>query len=300
MSPIRIRRPGPLDLLVGVTLLLTGATGCQPWIPPFPPTPPPTPIDFARAEGLATMLFDLTDNQNVSDDELRQRYSGNGQTAYVISTVFSGDTAPSRYMLIVNDAQRTQTVALAGTNTGLQWLLDFYTVPTFVTDLNAAVHGGFDLAALTVMNDAVPRLNVDYPTTIAGYSLGGAIACLLTRYLRNDGFQVDSVITFGQPRITDPAGVATFADVPLLRFLNNEDPVPYFPDGNYTQFGPVVVLYNGPDYAYLDPNDPLYDLVFIQPRTPLGPTDPTEHLAPPYLSRLRAKLSGANQVVYHW
>lgn len=287
--------------LMWAVVVLSALTGCasNPFFPPIPPTPPPEPIDFTQAETLATLLFDLTDNENVTDEELRSRYTGNGVTAYVLSTVFTGDTAPSRYMLIVDDIQRKQTIALAGTNTGYQWLVDFYTTPTYVPDLGTEVHGGFNIAALIVMNDVLPRLNIDYPITLTGYSLGSAIACILTRYLQIDGYEVGSVITFGQPRITDPDGIALFADVPLLRFVNGEDPIPYFPDGDYTQFGPVVVLYDGPDYAYLAPNTQDYAAAGgVGGQAPLGRTDPDGHLAPPYLSRLRSKLSDATQVPY--
>lgn len=283
-----------------VLLPLLASCSTSPFFPPIPPTPPPEPIDFAQAQTLATLLFDLTDNEFVTDEALRQRYTGNGVTAYVLSTVFTGDTAPSRYMLIIDDVQRTQTIALAGTNTGYQWLVDFYTTPTYVPDLGAAVHGGFNIGALVVMNDVLPRLNIEYPVTLTGYSLGSAIACLLTRYLQIDGYQVDAVITFGQPRITDPGGVDMFADVPLLRFVNGEDPIPYFPDGDYTQLGPVVVLYDGPDYAYLAPGTPDYIAAGgVGGLRPLGRTNPTEHLAPPYLSRLQSKIDGATQVPYH-
>jgi triacylglycerol lipase len=36
-------------------------------------------------------------------------------------------------------------------------------------------------------------------------------------------------VTFGQPKVTTEAGVARFRDLPLLRVVNHDDPVPLLP-----------------------------------------------------------------------
>jgi hypothetical protein len=53
------------------------------------------------------------------------------------------------------------------------------------------------------------------------------------------------VITFGQPKVTTEAGVARFRELPLLRVVNHDDPVPNLPwetpgaarGGFYRHFG---------------------------------------------------------------
>jgi hypothetical protein len=244
-----------------ITAVLLGA-GCTPQEGTIE-TPAP-PIDFAKAARLAQMLFDLSNNANISDAELVQRYQTPDNEVLVVSAVFPGDTLPSRYMFIKDHAASTQTVYLSGTNTGALWRFDFDLETYYELDFHASVHRGFNNAALTVMDDLLPRLELDYTTTITGYSLGGAMAVLLSQYLILDGYTVNDVVTFGQPQITGASGVTDFLDLPLLRFVNRNDPVPRLPPNGFTgpedfvPFGPEVILYDGPYYAYMTEDNPYY------------------------------------------
>lgn len=290
---------------IGVGGMLLLLAGCTPWVQQFtpiggqPPAPPPAPIDFAHAAELLALLADLTDNLGVPDAALREKYGRDGADAIVISTTFDGDSAPSRYMLIIDHARRHQTVVLAGTNTRYQWILDFDTQPYAETDFGAPVHRGFNTAALVVLTDCLQRLEPDYPVTLTGYSLGGAIACLLGRYLQLAGFEVDEIITFGQPQITTAAGRAAFAGLPVMQFVNADDPIPFFPGGDYVHFAPVVVLFNGPFFAYVAPSDPDYPRATTRPRGPLHPSlNALDHVSERYLQTLAAKIDHAVQTDY--
>ena len=66
-------------------------------------------------------------------------------------------------------------------------------------------------------------------------------------------------MTFGQPKVTNRAGVEKYRGLALLRFVNDKDPVPLLPpldittildEGPYKHFGPEVVLKDGTAYAY--------------------------------------------------
>ncbi len=301
-EPSSVRRHGASIGIGGVLLVVVG---CTPWVQQFtpiggqPPAPPPTPIDFAHAAELLAILADLTDNLGVPDAALRAKYGREGADAIVISTTFDGDSAPSRYLLIIDHARRHQTVVLAGTNTRYQWLLDFDTQPYAETDFGAHVHRGFNTAALIVLTDCLQRLEPDYPVSLTGYSLGGAIACLLGRYLQLAGFDVHEIITFGQPQVTTAAGRPAFHGLPVLHFANADDPIPFFPGGAYVHFAPFVVLFNGPYYAYVAPDDPDYDRATTNPQGPLAPSlKALDHLSFRYTETLRAKVDHAVQTNY--
>lgn len=278
-----------------------GAGGC------FPPsdstlyTPAP-PIDFAKAYRTAKILFDVTNVAGIPDEQLTQQYQTATDEVLVRSTTFPGDTTPSRYMFLKDHATGTQTVYLSGTNSGTLWGFDFDLQTVYDSDFNAPVHQGFDNAALTVLDDVLPRLEIDYDTTVAGYSLGGAMAPLLAKYLILNGYTISNVTTFGEPKLTNKSGVDAFANLPLLRFMNRYDTVPHLPPDDFTppenfdQIAPAIILYNGPYYAYVTPNDPPYlattdgNLWNI-----LWDTSINDH-GTLYLSQLASKLDGAIQI----
>jgi hypothetical protein len=89
-----------------------------------------------------------------------------------------------------------------------------------------------------------------YPTNllICGHSLGGALACLAARRVTGA-----KVITFGQPRVGNPAWVKAAAGLNLLRFADHNDAVPHLPSWwlpavfwewtTYRQIGTPTILF---------------------------------------------------------
>lgn len=266
-------------------------------------TPAPT-IDFAKAYALAKSLFDVSQTANITDDQLYAMYKTDTNDVVVRSTVFPGDTTPSRYMFVKDNGTQTQTIYLSGTNSETLWSFDLDLSVITNPDFRHHVHRGFDNAALTVLDDVLPRLEITYPVTVTGYSLGGAMAALAGEYLLIDGYDVVDVVTFGQPKVTDKDGVDLFANLPITRFVNRNDPVPHLPPNdmtppeNFDHFGPEVILYDGPYYAYLVPGDASFmrsttgDLI-----STLIQADFNQH-GQIYVDRLASKLNQAIQIPY--
>jgi hypothetical protein len=278
--------------------------GCAPCLDDEQINTPAPGVDFAKAHRLAKALFDVSFTTTITDEQLTALYQTDTNDVLVRSTIFPGDTSPSRYMFIKDHASGTQLVFMSGTNSETLWKFDFDTASVWEPDFTSPVHRGFNNAALTVLDDVLPRLEIDYPITLTGYSLGGAMAALLAQYLAINGYSIADVLTFGQPKITNAEAAPNFASLPILRFVNRRDPVPHLPPNDmspgetFDHFGPEVILYDGPYYSYLDGNDPTYfrstdgGLMTI-----LGQADFNEH-GILYLQRLEAKLASSVQIPY--
>jgi len=72
-----------------------------------------------------------------------------------------------------------------------------------------ALHAGFAKAADAVHGDlrAQGLLQIVQKTRLTGHSLGGAVAVILGAYLSANGFSLDQIITFDQPKVTDARGL---------------------------------------------------------------------------------------------
>ncbi len=98
------------------------------------------------------------------------------------------------------------------------------------------VHRGFQDAWASVERDVVNQIKdwqtVDTQLFVTGHSLGGALAALAAVSLETQGFHVDGLYTFGQPRVGDWEFVNK---LPVnfrqrsFRFVNNNDVVPLIP-----------------------------------------------------------------------
>ena len=93
------------------------------------------------------------------------------------------------------------------------------------------IHTGFDQDARAVWKDAQPYLKNGYQTYLVGHSLGGAVAAILGIYMIEDGYKVDKIYTYGQPRFTTATGVAQLGFLPLMRVVDENDLVPLLPPG---------------------------------------------------------------------
>jgi hypothetical protein len=165
-----------------------------------------------------------------------------------------GDTQV-KYFLGFNDARKVQVVGVRGTVNEVNWSLNRDRRGVSDPASGAILHAGFKRAADALYADLKPRLKPGYRTYLVGHSLGGAVAAILGIYLQRDGWPVERVVTFGQPRFTDVRGATAFAALPLVRVVNQNDIVPLLPDtiagstGRFVQFGTAVVVFPGPYYA---------------------------------------------------
>ena len=160
-------------------------------------------------------------------------------------------------------------------------------------DLGVPVHEGFGEDARAAWSFARPLLRPGLETRLTGHSLGGAIAVLLAMKLRVEGQALGRAITFGQPKVTTEAGVARFRDLPLLRVVNHDDPVPLLPwettsavlGGLYRHLGVEMRLTDRGTFD-LFPEQRAEGYLLSSFEGHLGRENPLEHEMTRYLGRI--------------
>jgi triacylglycerol lipase len=210
-----------------------------------------------------------------------------------------GDT-DVRYFLEQDDKAKTQIITVRGTADQKNFSEDLNITVRTDRQADIPVHAGFDRAARAVYNDVKSYLKRNYRT-----SLGGAVAALVTIYAIEDGFMVERVITFGQPRFTTAAGVQRLR-LPLIRVIDENDMVPMLPPGTatdpkfgpYEHLGPEVILLQGQYYVYLPAHDATRIDVGEFWRT-IGIADLPDHKIDHYVNRIADKINGAVEVTYN-
>ncbi len=174
------------------------------------------------------------------------------------------------------------------------------------TDLNIQLHQGFGGAAKAAYTDVKSKLDKSQPVIVTGHSLGGAVAVIMAMYLQRDGFLLQKVITFGQPKVTNVSGADAFANLPLIRVVTPKDIVPLVPPLSPLQLremdifwhmGQEVILLPEKSYAITD------GLKSMMRATKFVSSVPDEsniqaHQMGTYLSLIDKKIEGAQQVPY--
>jgi hypothetical protein len=205
-----------------------------------------------------------------------------------------------RAFVEVDEARGRQWVAVRGTANLRNVEEDAEYAKVAARELGVPVHRGFAADARAVWFFARPLLRPGLETRLTGHSLGGALALLLAMRLRVDGVPVAGVVTFGQPKVTTEAGVERFRDLPLLRVVNHDDPVPLLPwetpggvaGGLFRHLGAEVrLLDTGAWQLFAEHRAERYLLTSFAFH--LGRENPTEHEMARYLARLQP-LASAN------
>ena len=129
-----------------------------------------------------------------------------------------------RYFLERDDKAQTQIITVRGTASDLNISEDLNFIVSEDQRLNIPVHAGFDRAARAIYNDVKPYLKVGYKTFDRAF-IGGSCRRLSSFYAIRDGYQVERVATFGQPRFTTAAGVKQLSALPLIRVVDENDMV---------------------------------------------------------------------------
>ena len=133
-----------------------------------------------------------------------------------------------------DEANKIQWVSVRGTSNLDNVKLDVDYNKVVDGRLQIPLHKGFADTALQVYAFAKPLLRPGYEVRVTGHSLGGAAAAIVLMLFKEDGVKLGQAMTFGQPKVTNRAGVEKYRGLPLLRFVNDKDPVPLLPPFDLT------------------------------------------------------------------
>lgn len=198
--------------------------------------------DFALIEHFARLNASIRYDSSAA---IERTWSAHYEQLYIVEVT----QTRNRYLLGIDDRRRVQDVAIRGTTNLRNAIYDLRFLKAYSPLLGIYVHRGFGLMAAALDANIEPYLRRDYSLRISGQSLGAAEALILAMRLRARGYRVDRVLTFGQPKVTDSAGAAAYAALPLLRVADVNDVVPLLPPARlvyrhnpYVHFGREVVL----------------------------------------------------------
>ena len=257
------------------------------------PSLPPTPLNF----GLA-LQYAQRANLAYEQDEVIKNTSGKGNRISISPPLSSGVKA----YVEVDDGNRVQWIVVRGTSSLVNIRADVDYNKVVDSRLQIPLHKGFADAAVQVYQFAKPLLKTGYETRITGHSYGGAAALIVLMLLKEDGVKLGQAMTFGQPKVTNRDGVRKYRTLPLLRFVNEKDPVPSLPplelfavldEGPYQHLDPEVVLEEGSNYRYYPEHQAelLSVLSFWDNLKNISIQDVPQHFMSTYLRRVGQKVS---------
>ncbi len=157
-------------------------------------------------------------------------------------------TIPStnnKYFVATSSSARLQVIAIAGTANIENALLDADLTQEYIPELKISLHRGFARAAWLIYEDVRPHLIAGHRVLITGHSLGGAEAVIIGMLLQAAAIPVEKIVTYGQPKVSNQAGVDAFSILPLIRVVNQNDIIPELPLDPYRHIGPELVLFPG-------------------------------------------------------
>lgn len=261
------------------------------------PTMPPIPLDFPL-----TLQYAQRAERAYEQDPAIQRLSGTDVKITISGPVSSGMKA----YVEVNEAKRVQWIVVRGTSSLVNIRSDVDYNKVVDSRLGIPLHKGFADAAVQVYQFAKPLLKTDYETRVTGHSYGGAAAVIVLMLLKEDGFKLGQAMTFGQPKVTNRDGVGKYRTLPLIRFVNANDPVPSLPpfevfavldEGPYVHLGPEVVLEEGAKYRYYaeHPSELRSVFSFWDNLKNVSIQDLPEHFMSTYLARVQQNVPSASR-----
>jgi hypothetical protein len=113
------------------------------------------------------------------------------------------------------------------------------------------------------------------------------------------------VITFGQPKVTNEAGVQQTDHSPLLRIIHHDDLVPLVPPrsilsaihGTYRHMGREIILIQDENFIYLD-DAPAEQADVTGFWHNIGHQSLDDHFMDNYLANIQTKLTKQKEVAY--
>ena len=247
-STRRLGRPVFVPVVAFCLLILAGCAGNLPQsLQQSLAIVAPKQIDFAEIEYYAKR----SKAAYGSAQQIRKDYPLTTRLATV-------DFVDIQYFIETDVANGTQTLSIRGTADKPNVWEDVETALIPDSILGIPLHRGFQRDSTAVYKDAAPYFRKDLKLRITGHSLGGAVAVILAAYLEKQGYTVERLVTFGQPKFTTVPPSETISAV-TTRVVNEKDVVPMVPPytvvRKYQHFAPEVILREGPDFVYLNEHD---------------------------------------------
>lgn len=210
------------------------------------------------------------------------------------------------YYLASDDKNKTHIIAVRGTSNVENALVDIAIQLIKSDNSGVLLHNGFAVSAKGIYNDIKPKLNKQYKVRTTGHSLGGAVAAVLALYLKNDGYQIERVVTFGQPKVTNFSGSRKLDELEIWRVVTPGDLVPLVPpldmaDINnlniYWHSGREIILLEGKQYSITSGIESMLRATKFLAQ-PLSEKNLRHHQMSHYLTLIEAKTSNAQWIPY--
>jgi len=210
------------------------------------------------------------------------------------------------YVLATNPSSKKHLIAVRGTANVKNAVVDaaFILVEDKISGID--LHQGFLLSARDIYEDLQSRIKPGYHIDTVGHSLGGAAAIILAMMFDKQGYPVDEVITFGQPKVTNITGSRKFADLNVTRLVTPKDIVPLVPPVdpsdmlNFSIFwhqGTEILLAEDNRYSVLSGVDSMMRASGFLNDVP-SDQHITDHFMTSYIKSIQNKLINPLRVVY--
>jgi len=247
--PLVVKRSVSALILALFLLALSGCAGSLPEsVRQSVSVVVPTKIDFVELEYYAKRSRSAYD----PIAEIRKAYP-------LVTRAVTLQPIDVLYFIETDLANRKQTLSIRGTAQKSNVFEDIETALLPDNILDIPLHRGFKDVATAIHDNAVPYLRKDLPLRVTGHSLGGAAAVIVAAYLESEGYIVERVVTFGQPKFTTEMPPVPKLISVFTRVINELDVVPMVPPytvaKKYQHFSPEVILRAGPDFGYLNEHD---------------------------------------------
>lgn len=170
-------------------------------------------------------------------DKLRQDYPG--------TMVAESLKYRVRWMVLKDFFADEQILCIRGTNNLLNAWIDSQYFLKFEPKLGIKVHRGFNKAIKEIIPSIRGLLDPNRKVILSGHSMGGSMAILLAMYLEQEGYDIQWIVTMGQPKITNQEGVLKYNYMPVLRVVYQLDLIPTLPPpivSKYKHFGAELNL----------------------------------------------------------
>lgn len=204
-------------------------------------------------------LFELLSFQRSARLDTQAKIEATWAQRYDRLTLRELEKSENRYVYAVDPLRKRQIIAIRGTANLTNALLDLESWKDKSPVLGIRLHHGFERAATLVFEDVLSYLDPKLPIVVCGHSLGAAESIIVGMLLVKAGYKVEKIVASGPPKVTDAAGIAAWASLPVVLVTAAFDPVPFLPPASlypkepFVQGGPLLMLLDGPYVAIAPP-----------------------------------------------